>query len=154
MSFQLCVRNIEKDIPYVRHARMTFATDGKPSLELFEDAATSESGGVDGDRRALADFLADEQKVGHEIRMKAVSPNKHGGLTAVCDEFTEWGRGVDERVRVEAPEFFAELLRTSAPWPYQRKQEILLNMDHRLGAYRTVENALRGDANNAGDTTA
>jgi hypothetical protein len=36
MEFEFCVRNIDKDVPYRRTARITFAPDGRPDLELRE----------------------------------------------------------------------------------------------------------------------
>jgi len=34
LDFDLCVRNVEADLAYHRHARMTFGSDGRPMLEL------------------------------------------------------------------------------------------------------------------------
>lgn len=36
MEFEFCVRNIDKDVTYKRDARITFAPDGRPDLELRE----------------------------------------------------------------------------------------------------------------------
>jgi hypothetical protein len=61
----------------------------------------------------------------------------------VCDEFKEWCRRVDGYVDVNAREYYPELLRTPAPWPYQRRQKVLLNMDHRLETHAKVIEALQ-----------
>ena len=79
LTFDFCVRNIDRDLAYKRSARITLAPDGRPTLEVFDprvqpaSITAGKSIHADGEISATGDIRAGVKPVGGVISASFVA---------------------------------------------------------------------------------
>lgn len=106
------------------------------------EIASENSGGS---REQLAHTLSAMLRRGYEQRSKARTAGERNEVDEACRAFMDWSQAVDEVLLAGAPEYYADLQGTRAPWALQGKDEVLVNMDARLNAHSEIVKKLRGD---------